>query len=396
MVTEPKQPNRGRAGMLQLTRKLHRLKSICGITTDSRSRRTKPLVRTQVRVVTTAETLPEDKTEERTAAEELSAIRRKLDSSEVLTIEDWRTLADRVQYGLEAPDVRPISPESAVGILEALRRLYALESEHLIHNDYYLTTLRLSPNTSYQGNPEVDSRAILDSIDEATDYIRQWRHTSVAKLSGRVLIELLTDEPAIDPDAVTASLGPYAETLWRVAIRGHYVLEGEPILSGNEPDDGRSTIVYSHEYCAAESFLNVSVGQKHAASVILSLPGSHAPMFPFRGYPELAEFKTMLCELNQDQAPPRPVPGTRIELNLPWRGPRASWDGKYFHGYHVPNGGAAGYWFRAKSNGITMGVTDDQWLQLQRLFREAWDDAALAPVWRNLEKQYGEWENPRG
>lgn len=310
----------------------------------------------------------------RTPTASLLAIRRKVDERRSLSQAEWGLLAHYVQQGMEGAVKCPISPESFVGVLEAFRALYALRSGRLERSGYYLGNLSLD---SYERKGS-DDAAVLAAVEETIRRVRESAKPYTPIYCARNLYVLLDQERFAGVEAIHAALLPYWPVLWRVAARGHYLYEKQPIRDTARPQElpgERSFAPFSE----GDYRLSATVGDNGELHLLLSFPGPRGPMYPLGPYPKIAEFRAMLSRLRVER---KAIHGHEFDSGF--------WNGEQFFGYVVTEGESAGYWFRAYENGITFGFTNEEWQQVQELFRKAWSNAALNTIWQRLCQEYGE------
>jgi hypothetical protein len=96
-------------------------------------------------------------------------------------------------------------------------------------------------------------------------------------------------------------------------------------------------------------------------------------MYPLNGYHKITEFRALLIALTPDSPIPR-------------------WEAEHFFGYVATSEDGKGkdYWFRANTNGITFGFSENEWKAVQALFRCAWELPGIRMAWDALTLEYGE------
>lgn len=314
----------------------------------------------------------------RTPTASLLAIQRKVSERRSLSQAEWGLLAHYIQQGMEGALKCPISPESFMGVLEAFRSLYPLRSGYLERNGYYLGNLSLD---SYERRG-ADDAAVLAAVEETIQRVRGAAKPYTPIYCARNLYVLLDQEKFAGVEAINAALSPYWPVLWRVAARGHFLYEKQPIRDTERPQElpgERSFAPFSQGPKDREFKLSATVGDSGELHLLLSFPGSHGSMYPLGPYPKIAEFRAMLSRL---QAGRKKIENFEFDSGF--------WDGERFFGYVVTEGESAGYWFRSYENGITFGFSNEEWQQVQELFRKAWLNPELNRVWEKLGQDYGE------
>jgi hypothetical protein len=312
--------------------------------------------------------------------EALLEIRRKGEGGHSLSRAEWTVLAYFVQQGAEAFGNNPVSRESLIAILEAFAALHRLRNKPAGQDEYYLGNLptECRPERSKPSDPvtpEMVRQTVAETIRRLKNPATRWR----PDMAARNLYVFLEEEKVGGVVALNEVLSPYWPALWRVAARGHYSIQREPVrvqsmrrelvaLPGIDSLDE----YFSKEKTEDHKYrLSFARGEGHEFSVLLSFPGRMGPMYPLGPYPMLTEFRNMLAE-------------------LPKRGPEKAWDGEQFFGYVSEWDQARQYWFRARANGITFGFTADQWRAVETLFRKAWEKPDVRLSWDALSQEYGE------
>jgi hypothetical protein len=312
----------------------------------------------------------------------LVEIRRKGEEGRLLSRAEWTAVAYFVQQGAEGFDRNPISLESSVTILEAFHDVYEKLGKAPSNQEpyYYLGNLPSEcrpegAEADSQATPETVRRTVEETIRRLSDPTTvKWRPT----LAARNLYVLLDHERPVEVDALNGALRPYWPVLWRVAARGNYFVNREPIREKPEAHENlyQPAIAPVRE---GEYSLSFARGEGYDFDILLSFPGPRGPMYPIGPYPKIAEFWTMLSELKPETVDMR---GRQLT--------RGHWSGEEFYGYMVEREGEREYWFRARQNGITFGFSEAEWRQVQRLFKRAWENPEVKLAWEGLLREYGE------
>lgn len=313
--------------------------------------------------------------------EALIQIRRKGEAQHVLTRAEWTAVAHFVQQGLEAFSGRtpnPVSRESLGNVLDAFLAVYELRSDQHTskREEYYLGNLprECQPGRAKSSDDVVTPDFVRRTVTEARKRLREAGTKLEPLLAGRNLLVLLEDEKLSGADAVDRALRPFWPGLWRLAARGHYHLKQQPVrIKPSQRESFFQTPIAPIR--EGEYSLSFARGEGHDFSLLLSFPGPRGPMYPFRGYPQITEFRSMLGAL---------VPGS----------PTPRWDGEYFFGYSAKpedeKEKGKDFWFRAHDNGISFGFSEKDWKAVQALFRRAWEVQEVRMAWDGLALEYGE------
>jgi len=288
----------------------------------------------------------------------LLRMKEKKDSGAPISQKEWARLAQFVQVGAEFSPNRHISRESVVGILQAFRAAYKLRKPGGDEGKaaYYLNKF----------NAMGQDEATIEAAVETHLAHAEWPIGNDA----RPLAVFLRDDHVTDEAALTAALLPYWDALWRVAARGHFLIQNKPIrderkLHAYEPATAtfiRESFVFSVLRC-----------EDHDLTASLTFPGSTAAMYPLAGYPDICEFRVMLAAIGE-----APV--------------GAHWEGDRFTAYTVGrelDAPACGLHVQGRG-GVTFCYTFDQWNILRALFAEAWENPFLQSSWAVLTEEYGE------
>jgi hypothetical protein len=127
--------------------------------------------------------------------------------------------------------------------------------------------------------------------------------------------------------------------------------------------------------------LTFQPSEEHGLNLLLSQSGRHGSMYQITGYAAISEFRQMLDALHPDRLP------KYDPQNPSFAG---MWDGEFFFGYVPVTGESAGYWFRVRKHGISLGFSEENWRKVQELFRQGWEDPDIAKYWSELVMEYGE------
>lgn len=303
-------------------------------------------------------------------SEALLEIRRKGEAGQMLSRAQWTVLAYHVQQGSEAFSRNPLSRESYIGILKAFEAAHQLRAKPSGQDEYYLgnlpTDCRPERKASDPMTPELVRRTVAETVRRLNNPATKW----TPMLAARNLYVLLDDEKLAGAAALNEVLSPYWPVLWRVAARGHYFVNREPIR-----ETGRREPIYQPGIPSLNESgytLSFARGEGSEFSMLLSFPGPRGPMYPLEPYPVITEFRAMLASFAPKARPPQ------------------YWDGERFFGYASERDKETEFWFRARGNGITFGFSGEEWKAVRELFRRAWDMPDVRIAWDALSLEYGE------
>jgi hypothetical protein len=307
----------------------------------------------------------------------LREMRQKVLDGNPLSQAEWAVLAHFVQQGIEAITFRllnTLTRQALAEVLEAFLAAYELRAEpDQGKNSYYLKNLIYQVERSMGSKQRaVTAEFVRRVVRENVGYLSNPETSQRVPLyAGRNLYVLLEEEQFKSIDALNDALRPHWLALWKLAARGHFIIEGEPIREkwAEEQDSVfRSPIPPMKEGGFTLSF---SRGEGHDFSLLLSFPGTPGPLYPVDSIPLIAEFRSMLMDFGPESKKPR-------------------WVGNVFFAYLAAENGETQVWFRATENGITFGFSPSEWACLQELFRRAWESPEVAMLWEELTLEYGE------
>jgi len=308
----------------------------------------------------------------------LIGIRKKGQIGQPLSKAEWTVLAYFIQQGLEGfidDAASRVSRESLTGVLEAFLAVYELRKGASDRDPYYVgnlaTHFRLANGKTTDDPEKVTPDVVRLTVREIRRQMDDPQNTYKPLFAGRNLYVLL-EEPTLSfgAEALNRALRPYWQILWRLAARGHYYLNRQPVREKPKlTEDALRPLIPSVQ---EEGFmLSFARGEGNDFSVLLAFPGPKGPLYPLDGYPKMTEFLAMLSGLGP-QSPAR------------------HWEGYYFFGYLVESGEAKDFAFRARDNGITLILSRAEWKAAQELFRRAWQLADVRLAWDGMMLEYGE------
>jgi hypothetical protein len=331
------------------------------------------------------ESAPTDRLEEISLfakpTETLLEMRRKVEAGQPPSRAEWAVLASFVQQGSEARGDGPLSRDTFIEILKAFQAAYELRTKDASNqeNHYYLSNL-----TTGAGNDDATPDAVRAAV---TDELRKCETDGSwpSIFAGRNLYILLDREELTSVEQISQVLKPYWPVLWRVAARGHFMvthrlLRDESKLRELLFQPAIAPIDEQPQRDENDKFsLSFTSGIQGDLHLLLSFPGVRGPKYPLGPYPRIAEFRAMLAKLNPKEIAESEQPVENWE-----------WKGKYFLAYVSERDEEKEFWFRSYENGITFGLTSDEWARLRNLFYEAWKLPELKRQWHELSQEYGE------
>ena len=301
----------------------------------------------------------------------LVTARRKAEGGLSLSRAEWIVLAYYIQLGVESHIGDPISPETMMGILEAFLAAYKVRRGNKSNRDtHYLSNL---PILNKQGQqvfgPEAEPVDITTAIERLIERVKSpdWE-TVWPQFAARNLYELLEEE-SFGIAAMNQALKPHWAVLWRAAARGHYVVRGCPVRSGNANAERAWAPAISSVF-EGGFVLSFAAESDGDLSVLVSLPEDRKAMYEIASWPMIAEFRSILGKWDTTA-------------------PNSFWRGRWFFGYTEMQSSATPVWVRCEG-AITFGFTVAEWASLREAFRRAWEMPELQRISGELTLEYGE------
>ena len=170
----------------------------------------------------------------------LLGIRRKWEANQQLTRAEWTVLGQYVQGGCDNPSSDPELPsrESFAQLLEALLAVRALRLHHSADLDhYYLGNLSGWTEqgekilTAGQQGADIVPAVVRRMIDD----LRNAPAVARPPFAGRNIYVAVRDERLEGADSLNRVLLPFLPVLYRVAARGHWLVEHRPIREERKP-----------------------------------------------------------------------------------------------------------------------------------------------------------------
>jgi hypothetical protein len=303
------------------------------------------------------------------SAESLWNIRRKWDEKLDLSRAEWVFLSQYIQVACEEltenPEMPP--PESFAVLLEALLAIRALRAERGVGLDrFYLENIGSEDRSIVFNNRQLDPDIVPQVINKWIQRLRTSSHSEKPIYCGRAFYVAMRDEELPDLASINRALFPHMETLFRLAARGHWIREHRPVRGTGQVQRFVDEIP---SLSSAGFRLSFTVGSEGEVSILLQIVERDL-MYPMGPYPEIREFVAVLEQLKTDK---------------PWRG-------VHFYAYtnQGTSGGALRYYFRRHKDGVTLGLSSQEWHSLKGLFAKAMKMPALQRMFQELSLLYGE------
>ena len=304
----------------------------------------------------------------------LLGIRRKWEANQQLTRAEWTVLGQYVQAGCDNPSSDPELPsrESFAQLLEALLAVRALRHNHAPELDHYyvgnlsgMTEQREKILTAGQQGAEIVPAVVRRMIHDLRD------SPGVARppFAGRNIYVALRDERIEGADSLNRVLLSFLPVLYRVAVRGHWLIEHRPVREERKPWETLG-VFQQHvpEIKVQDLQISSSLGNDGELHMLLSL-GAHRICYPLGPYPNIREFQSMVATL----------------------APGKTWNGRYFFGHTDKlRSSSDEFFFREYGKGVLIGFTPEEWSVLQSAFEQVMKLAELQPALGELAMAYGE------
>ena len=298
----------------------------------------------------------------------LWAIRRKWEQKHDLSRAEWIFLAQYIQVACEEIHGTHGLPsaESFATLLEAWLALRGLRGERGAGLDrYYLGNLGSDDGAVFnerQIDPDVASNLGVKLIRE----LRESPSAKKPEFAGRNFYVAVRDEMLPDIVALNRALLPYMAVLFRLAARGHWQRERQPVRVLREQE---VVITGTNQLKAPGFVVSFQIGSDGDLVVMLSAQEKDV-MYPIAPYPKVCEFLAMMEGLN----------------------PEEEWHGIYFFArtLSVGHDHRMRFYFRRMSDGVELGFSQEDWESLKQLFRDALATSWLKKALSSLSLAYGE------
>ncbi len=304
--------------------------------------------------------------------ETLINIRRKWEQGLSLSRPEWQVLGYYIQQGCEHTTGGPQLPsaESYADLMKAFIAALGVrggEKNVLEIDHYYIGNLGDFPDPDGRGvNLEAVLKLSRRWIERISQVGANETHPRLPVGVGRNLCVVFRDEALRGAEPLNEALRPYMRTLFRVAARGHYLLENRPVREGSRRDLTGVRPPHPPPVIVGNFRLSTALEETNEFSMLLVLE-PHRVLYPLEPYPVIREFDVMLKAL---------ASGEQL------------WRGREFFGYTGKGDGA--FNFRRISNGITLNFSSDEWAALCELMGRGLTLPELQPALEDSELAYGE------
>ena len=304
----------------------------------------------------------------------LLGIRRKWEANQQLTRAEWTVLGQYVQGGCDNPSSDPELPsrESFAQLLEALLAVRALRLHHAPELDHYYvgnlsgwTEQGEKILTGGQQGAEMVPAVVRRMIHD----LRNSPGVARPPFAGRNIYVAMRDERIEGADSLNRVLLPFLPVLYRVAVRGHWLIEHRPVREERKPWETLGVFPQHVPDIEVQNLkVSSSLGNDGELHMLLSL-GAHRISYPLGPYPHIREFQSMVATLS----------------------PGKTWNGRYFFGNTDKlRSSSDEFFFREHGKGVLVGFTPEEWSALRSAFEQVMKLAELQPALGELAMAYGE------
>ena len=304
----------------------------------------------------------------RNATESLSLIRAKWHQRQPLSRAEWILLAEYVQIGCEelSENPRMPEPEAYIPVLEAVMAVRSLRAKPDRDLDrYYLGNLGIPESTSEQDRS--DPGLMVSVVENLIEVLRNSAIATKPALAGRNFYVALRDESLGDMVRLNDVLLAFLPTLFRLAARGHWIRERQPLRQIRQGGPVYDT--YVRPVTDGSFQLTAHVSAQNELHLVLSMIARDVS-YPIETYPQIREFAAMLAQLDSGKI----------------------WNGTHFLGSATRSGSSAPaqFHFHRHRDGVRFSFSEEEWTALHRLFSKILLDPGLQPLLDELALVYGE------
>lgn len=305
---------------------------------------------------------------QRSATKSMWEIRRKWERKQDLSRAEWIFLSQYIQVACEELSQDPAMPpaSSFAILLEAVLAVRGLRGDRGVELDrYYLGNLG-TDNAAAFNDRQLDPDVVPRVVAKLVEQLRETPGAPKPSFAGRNFYVAIRDEELPDIVALNRALFSYMDTLFRLAARGHWMREHQPVRSLRD----RQVITDSIPALTATGFrLKFNVTGDGDLSMLISIDQKDVA-YPIGTYPEIREFSAMLERLSPGQ----------------------SWHGIYFDAstlQETPEEPVR-FHFHRHQDGVTIGFSSEEWQRLKELFAQAAAMPKLQKLYEELSLVYGE------
>lgn len=301
----------------------------------------------------------------RSPTDSMVMFRRKWESGQPRTRAEWIFMAQYVQVASEELTEDPMAP-GPERMIDVLRGLLAVRSLRAVHDRdldrYYIGNLI---DRGKWDESMLDAHVLPELVEKLVTEIRASGIGKRAAGAGRNFYVAVRDEEFQETTALNGLLDPLMPSLFRMAARGHWMREKQPV---RRVRDGSVLLGSVENTKIGDLWINVQPGPTDVSLLI----GFNARdvMYPVSTYAQIREFNAMLRSVTF---------GKR-------------WVGEHFFAFaHESSAeGPAYYQFRRQTDGVTLSFSEPQWAELKTIFSRVMEKPEMKAIFEELSWIYGD------
>ena len=305
---------------------------------------------------------------QQSATKSMWGIRRKWEQKQDLSRAEWIFLAQYIQVACEevSGDAAMPTPAAYAVLLEAVLAVRGLRGNRGVELDrYYLGNIGTQEEAAFNDR-QIDPDLLPRVTTRWVQQLRESPSPPKPSFGGRNFYVAIRDEELPDIVALNHALFSYMDTLFRLAARGHWMREHQPVRSLRD----RQVITDSIPALTATGFrVKFNVTGDGDLSMLISIDQKDVA-YPVGTYPEIREFSAMLERLSPGQ----------------------SWHGIYFYAstlQETPEEPVR-FHFHRHQDCVTIGFSSEEWQSLKGLLAKAMTMPKLQKLYEELSLVYGE------
>jgi hypothetical protein len=251
-------------------------------------------------------------------------------------------------------------------LLEAFLAVRALRADRGIGLDrYYLGNLGVPDGASFNER-QYDPQLVPQLVGQLVEELRQSSSRPKPEFAGRNLYVALRDEELPDVIALNRVLEPFLQTLFRLAVRGHWIRERRPVRSKREASihAPRDTPV------VVEGVALIASSNTEGDIQLELVMEARGVSYVLGNYPEIREFAALV---------------EHLELGLAWNGLH------FYASASLPKSSeAARFHFLRLTDGVKLTFSAEEWSSLRNLLSGMLAAPSLEAIFEELALTYGE------
>jgi hypothetical protein len=293
------------------------------------------------------------------------AFRQKWESGQSRTRAEWIFMAQYVQVASEGLTEDPMAPgpDRMIDLLRALLAVRALRADRGKELDrYYMGNLF---DHGKWNERNFDAEVFPELVAKLIEEIRASGNGRRASGAGRNFYVAVRDEEFQEVAALNAALDPLMPSLFRMAARGHWMREKQPV---RRERDGSVLLGSVENTKVGDLWINVQPGPTDV-SLLIGF-NDRDVMYPVSTYAQIREFNAML---------------KRVTFGKRWVGEH------FFAFAHAASAESAAYYqFRRQTDGVTLSFSEKQWAELRAIFTRVMEKPEMQAIFEELSWIYGD------